>query len=316
MTRYWEAGTQYNYGDIVQYEGHRYKIIQPHFSQGDWTPPVTPALWGRLSDGDDCDDCGDAHKQAQGQCQPKQPDYSQQRPQYQDDKPSEQTPAEPAKQHWYDDDSTKKKVEIGAGVAAGAALLAGGLLAYKKHEQHKEEGKARVWARDTWLAEARARTESLRSRGPEGPAGWVLVRGKSIPRDAIPVGEEHGRKLYSSRTFYEGALVVGKASEEFDKGSVIGYADKEIEVDEYEVLVGDQNRLRWVSTSGKFKVEHLGSRPVEGGHEANGTLVYIVRAPYKGATHPGKTSEELNGAYITYGGKEVPVKEYQVLCYN
>lgn len=57
--QYWEPGTQYNYGDVVQYEGvswlfssrlwlighfsssmgsifwsgHRYKIIQPHFSQ-------------------------------------------------------------------------------------------------------------------------------------------------------------------------------------------------------------------------------------------------------------------------------------------
>ena len=52
---YWEPGTQYNYGNIVEYQGvfmttilnpvgdnkwlfdplsgHRYKIIQPHFSQ-------------------------------------------------------------------------------------------------------------------------------------------------------------------------------------------------------------------------------------------------------------------------------------------
>jgi len=49
--------------------GARYKIIQPHrsqvpssgpvqfsliiivlFYQGDWTPPVTPALWGRIPD--------------------------------------------------------------------------------------------------------------------------------------------------------------------------------------------------------------------------------------------------------------------------
>lgn len=28
--------------------GHQYKIIQPHRSQSDWTPPVTPALWGRM----------------------------------------------------------------------------------------------------------------------------------------------------------------------------------------------------------------------------------------------------------------------------
>lgn len=44
----WEPGTQYNYNDEVSYEGSFYKIIQPHRSQGDWTPPVTPALWGKV----------------------------------------------------------------------------------------------------------------------------------------------------------------------------------------------------------------------------------------------------------------------------
>jgi len=29
--------------------------------------------------------------------------------------------------------------QIGAGVLGGAALLAGGVFAYKKHEEHKEE---------------------------------------------------------------------------------------------------------------------------------------------------------------------------------
>lgn len=29
--------------------------------------------------------------------------------------------------------------QIGAGVIGGAALLAGGVFAYKKHEEHKEE---------------------------------------------------------------------------------------------------------------------------------------------------------------------------------
>jgi len=61
-------------------------------------------------------------------------------------------------QHWYGDEGNKKKLEvsfaiitfspirqlkgkqqIGAGLLGGAALLAGGLLAHKKHEEHKEE---------------------------------------------------------------------------------------------------------------------------------------------------------------------------------
>ena len=82
MTQYWEPGTEYNYGDVVEYQGdHLYSskvssligttssrcILQdsstPPFSgeywlihvldvklkcfKSDWTPDITPALWGR-----------------------------------------------------------------------------------------------------------------------------------------------------------------------------------------------------------------------------------------------------------------------------
>lgn len=92
MTRSWEAGTQYNLGDVVEYNGqlsivftppcslrlgHKYQIIQPHHSQSDWAPDRTPALWGRKSD-DHHDghhghhqpehhNQGDHHHQQQGQ---------------------------------------------------------------------------------------------------------------------------------------------------------------------------------------------------------------------------------------------------------
>lgn len=67
-------------------------------------------------------------------------------------------------------------------------------------------------------------------------------------------------------------------------------------MDEFEVLVGDMKHLRWVSTSGRLDVENLGCRPVEGGHEKDGTPVYVARAPHKDGTHPGKVSEKLDGA--------------------
>ena len=204
--RYWEPGTQYNYNDVVKYEGrqvaHNYLIVDDHsirsslqdrpasslpgerclvmqligsylvLPQGDWAPPLTPALWGRLSDDDtgDCQPQGQPQHQHQHQQAPQQVQYQQGEflsasyyPAYwydvwQDDK-TEQVQAPEKQKHWYGDDETKKKVEvnridsfligalisqftipqIGAGVAAGAALLAGGLFAYKKHEQHKEE---------------------------------------------------------------------------------------------------------------------------------------------------------------------------------
>jgi len=75
MVYRWEPGTKYEYGSVVEYEGHKYKVIQPHTSQSDWAPPITPALWGRLQEeygggehhgehhgekhgGDNCHKCG------------------------------------------------------------------------------------------------------------------------------------------------------------------------------------------------------------------------------------------------------------------
>lgn len=33
---------------LSMHAGHKYQIVQPHRSQSDWTPPITPALWTRL----------------------------------------------------------------------------------------------------------------------------------------------------------------------------------------------------------------------------------------------------------------------------
>lgn len=88
-------------------------------------------------------------------------------------------------------------------------------------------------------------------------------------------------------------------------------------------------------TSGKLDVNSLGSHPVEGGHEDNGSPLYIARAKTKrGNIYPGKASSVLKGAYVTEGDDEVGVnvsfgdplwrgsilthsiqQDYEVLCY-
>jgi hypothetical protein len=55
--------------------------------------------------------------------------------------------------------------------------------------------------------------------------------------------------------------------------------------------------LRWVDASGCLNVDVLGYRPVEGGHEADGTSLYIVKASYEDAVYPGKASEKLDGLF-------------------
>ncbi|GAA1934986.1 hypothetical protein GCM10009837_71030 [Streptomyces durmitorensis] len=48
MASIWTPNTQYGHGDIAQYDGHEYKVTQPHLSQTDWTPPAAPHLWEKL----------------------------------------------------------------------------------------------------------------------------------------------------------------------------------------------------------------------------------------------------------------------------
>lgn len=50
------------------------------------------------------------------------------------------------------------------------------------------------------------------------------------------------------------------------------------------------------------------------GKEANGTPLYVARANYEGGVHPGKVRTEFGAANIPYGGIEVKVNPYQVLC--
>ncbi|KAJ7124930.1 carbohydrate-binding module family 12 protein [Mycena epipterygia] len=315
--QFWEPGTPYSAGSVVEYEGHRYKIIQPHTSQSDWTPSLTPALWGRLDDHDTGDSNYHQSQQHHGHHSDSEKHHNvQETPGAPPSGQSVEVHHEERQKHWYDlDDNRKKELEIGGGLLAGAALLAGGYAAYKGHEKSEEEKKAQTWSLQNWIHDAEARTAQYKQYGPRSPATWVLNHGKNIPQGAIAVGKEHSWMLYICRAFYEHLIEVGKASDAFQKGAVIGYKHEEIQLGTYEILVGDMNGLRWVDASGPLNVSSLGYQPVEGGREADGTPLYIAEAPHNGAVHPGKASEKLDGAYIPYDGGEKNVKSYRVLCY-
>lgn len=326
MVSQWEPGTQYNIGDVVEYQGHRYKIIQPHRSQSDWAPNVTPALWGLEPEGYG----GSSEKQGGGY----QPAYEQPQQQpYQDRPPldSQQSgqnwdehkhqkvdiPQEEQQKHWWDlDDERKKQLEIGGGLALGVAALGAGLFAYNHHQKSEEQKKTAVWALQKWLRDGQERTAYFYRNGPSSPTTWLLVQGKNFPQDLIPGGEENGQPLYICRGFHDGGIQVGKASQTLEKGAAVGYGHDEISLDTYEVLVGDRNAVRWVDVSGRLKLNELGARPVEGGHEADGTPLFIAQGHVNNGVHPGKISEKLSHAFIPYGGTEKEVSNYRVLCYN
>lgn len=323
MVQNWEPGTQYNNGDVVRYEGHNYKIIQPHRSQGDWTPPVTPALWGRMQDGDGGHGGNEHGHQSYEQKPPQQQQGNYGTDQNTGGKNWDQHTTQTVDVHehekqknWYDiPEDRRKQLEIGGGLALGAALLGGGYAAYKHHENGEEDKKAEAWGLQNYLQEAEARAAQFRQRGPQGPVTWVLTEGKNIPQGSIVGGTEHDAELWVARAYYDGGIHPGKAFRNSRRGAVISYGGKEVEVDKYEVLIGNQQAVRWVQQHGRLNVNSLGGQPVEGGRDKDGSILYIAQAPYKGGVHPGKISEKLSGACIAYGDDEKLVDTYNVLVY-
>lgn len=120
--------------------------------------------------------------------------------------------------------------------------------------------------------------------------------------------------------------MIGKACSVFKKGAVIGYKKEEIHVrfhhcyktslthtalqlDKYEILVGDSRAVKWVPCSGQVNVQALRATPVEGGREPDGSIQYIAQAPYNNAVHPGKACEGFgDGCFIPYDSSEKKVK--------
>ncbi|KIJ49686.1 carbohydrate-binding module family 12 protein [Sphaerobolus stellatus SS14] len=307
MPQLWEPGTAYGLGSIVEFEGQLYKIIQPHTSQGDWTPPVTPALWGHYYE----------QKHQEPYHEPRHEPHHEQKPWTEQTTQKVDVHEEDRKKPWSDlDADKKKKLEIGGGLAAGLALLGAGYYAYHEHEKNEEDKKAQVWGLQNWLQDAQRRTEEFHERGPNAPTTWVLAHGKNIPQGAIVAGEEHG-KVYIARAFYEGSIQVGKAGPQYEKGAVIGYGHKEIHLETYEILLGDSNGIRWIEHKGNLKAYELGNvRLVEGGREANGSPLYIAQAQHDGVTVPGKASDHFDGALIPLKGTEKKESHYKVLAYH
>ncbi|KAI9297602.1 hypothetical protein K502DRAFT_323200 [Neoconidiobolus thromboides FSU 785] len=68
-------------------------------------------------------------------------------------------------------------------------------------------------------------------------------------------------------------------------------------------------QLQWVRASNGI----VPPNAVQGGSENDGRPLFIARTMYKGSLIPGKTAPHLEGCLISFGGKEVLEKEYEVL---
>ncbi|KAJ3192325.1 hypothetical protein HK101_006720 [Irineochytrium annulatum] len=155
---------------------------------------------------------------------------------------------------------------------------------------------------------------SLDLKSPSAP--WVPFDKKTIPEKAWPAGYDlDGSLLYLARTLMNNGLHIGKVGLNLNVPS-IPYGGKEHGVEgDVEILLIAPN-ARWVQTSGNA----IPSDAVVSGYEDDGRPLYAARADVgkglfgKKSSCPGKAGHHISGCNVPFDGKEVGVKDFEVLC--
>ncbi|KAH8109828.1 hypothetical protein DFH11DRAFT_1624702 [Phellopilus nigrolimitatus] len=145
---------------------------------------------------------------------------------------------------------------------------------------------------------------------------WAGANPGLLPPDAIKGGKESsdGSPLFVARAPYMGGLHPGKASSGY---CWISYDGKEIYIkSDYEVLVGLESSVKWVSVEGRYSHNKLGDYiPVRGGREEDGTPLYIAQVNLADGIHCGKVKDNST-AMIPYNYKEHLIDSYRVLVFD
>jgi hypothetical protein len=133
----------------------------------------------------------------------------------------------------------------------------------------------------------------------------VRVVNGQMPANALRAGREaDGTPIYIARAPHEGGVVVGKAWPG-DPTAAFPYGGQEIRLGNYEVYVGTGT---W---SKRMAGQSVPSNAIPAGREADGTPLYVARAPVGGGTHVGKARG--TAAFISYGGREEVVSPFWVM---
>lgn len=166
-----------------------------------------------------------------------------------------------------------------------------------------------------WLDQARRRKAKFGDNS--GAVYWRLVEAwEPIPRNAILTGNEGGTQVFSLRVWKDGCLTIGKQIPARWMNSTrawVPWRGGEIQWSGlFEILVGDQSAVRWVSPkdSGRFHA-------VEGGFETGRpTAMLIAQFNHENAVVPGKVFSGDNQGQFGWWGGETYASDFRVLAWK
>lgn len=167
-----------------------------------------------------------------------------------------------------------------------------------------------------WLDEARQRKSKFGDRS--GVVYWRLVETwEPIPGNAIETGNEGGTRIFSIRVWKDGNLTIGKQV----RGSLfwsgtrawIPWWGREVSWSgPFEILVGDQSAVRWVSPreAGRFHA-------VEGGFEGGSPNALLIAQFYHmGMSVPGKAFSSDDIGHFGWWQVEFHYRDFCVLAWT
>lgn len=140
---------------------------------------------------------------------------------------------------------------------------------------------------------------------------WTPTTSRApLPRNAILGGRDtDGAQIYVGRAFHEGDMIPCKVIPS-KQVAYVSHNGFEIAKHNFDILIG--NDVKW-------KKEKNGKIPkgaYPGGRTSSGETLYIGRGEHSRSTTVGKVHQSHGCLYIGYGGKEVALRDYEVLIGN
>lgn len=119
-----------------------------------------------------------------------------------------------------------------------------------------------------------------------------------------------GSPLWVIRARFEGDLIPGKLAVKHN-AAYVAWGGNENAVQNIEVLCARPEKIRWVEKTHGVIVP---PNAIVAGNTKDGEPLYIGRAKQQGSLTPGKVHPSHKTMYMSFAGKEIPHKSYEVLC--